>query len=439
MGSKRRRPTIEGLETRQLLSTLITEQEPNDRPSRANVVAFDPADGNAVVQGQFSCRCNGDFFTFVPDGPGQVDLAALAVTPGLRVGLVARDATGHVLFRTQGADGVESAGGSFVVHQKDRVIIQVSSRGLGLGNYAIDLHLTPFVQPGQGSGPVESEPPNVFTEVEPNDNHAQANQIALGTDGQAQVLGDINRLNDRDFFQFTAEESGKLQFQLTPNGCRPAVAVRDAQGRLVFHSRPRGDTVAGSFPVKKGETYFVEVTTRGRGIGSYAIDLTETGFTPPPTTGTATGLVQEQEPNNTVTQANPVLIPTSGIVTLSGISQLGDPDVFGFTPQTGGVLSVAPLDTNTVVTLSVVSPTATVPVGAQTPTPSVPVAFPIAAGATYFLTLEGVNAGLPVNYLVRLTLSRSTAVGSTGTIATGSTGTIATGSAGTTTSAIPLM
>ncbi len=408
MGAKRHRPSIEGLETRQLLSTLIVEQEPNDRPVQANVVAFDPADGNAQIQGQFSCRCNVDDFAFVPETPGHVELAALAGTAGLRVGLVARDATGRVLFRTGGADGVESAGGSFVVHQGDRVLIQVSSRGLGLGNYTIDLHLTPIVRPGQGGGPVGPEPPNVFNEIEPNDTYQQANRIALGTDGQAQVLGAVNRLNDRDYYQFTAEQSGKLQLQLTPNGCRPAVAVRDAEGHLLFHSRPLGDTVAGSFPVQLGETYDIEVTTRGRGIGSYAIDLAETPFNrTPPTGATATGLVQEAEPNDTIAQANPILLPTTGIATISGISQLGDPDVYAFTPQTGGVLSLAPLDTNTAVTLNVVSPTATVPTGALTPTPSVPTVFPVAAGATYFLTLEGVNSGLPVNYLVRMTLERA--------------------------------
>ncbi len=403
------KPHVEGLEARALLSTMMTESEPNNRPSQANVIKVDPADGKAVIQGSSVCLCDRDYYTYTPNTLSQIDLSALSQTSTLRFTLLVKDAAGRVLFSSGGGrQGVDQTAAQFTVHTNQKFYIEVVSRGEGLGNYTINFMVTDLKPPIGGGGIGTPEPPNVLNETEPNNTPPQANAFDLGNDGMIQIQAAINDLQDRDYFTFVPRVSGQVSLQLTPQGCNPAVIVRNQAGTVLFaspHSKEGG--ASGTFPVRAGQRIFIETTTQGRGIGDYSIDLQETVHQPGQPT-TPTGLVNETEPNNTITTANAFALDASGNAVLSGTISPTDIDVFTFTAPYSGQLSVSNLTPTAPLTVQFFSnpPSSSLPTTAQSLVSGTPVTIPVSQGSKYYLQLAD-SGGFLTPYQVSLMLTRN--------------------------------
>ncbi len=122
--------------------------------------------------------------------------------------------------------------------------------------------------PADGGGPavvvVDHRPgPEEIVEVEPNNDRAHAQRIALG----ASVRGDISNEKDVDIYSFTPSADGgtrtQVRITLTPNPTTdPSLEVVDAAGKrvlLVSDRGPGGSEVIPNLAVTVGATYYLIV------------------------------------------------------------------------------------------------------------------------------------------------------------------------------------
>ncbi len=135
-----RRPMrLESLETRQMLSVTIMEQENNDSTSRANSFSL-AEDGLAQLIGTVSTGDDRDYFRFTPGGDSTTQLTFSITSPaGLRPDFEIQNAAGDTLAETDPDHGINS--GSLVVALGATYYIRLD----GINSYQVNLSLPPVV------------------------------------------------------------------------------------------------------------------------------------------------------------------------------------------------------------------------------------------------------------------------------------------------------
>ncbi len=261
--------SVELLEPRALLSTIVAETEPNDRKSEADAITFDAADGAADLTGSVSSRRDRDFFAFTAAADGQVGLN-ISTNNGFVGKVNVETAAGVELFETEPNDGINS--GVFNVVAGQRVFVRVRGQSGSTGDYTVHLSLTGDTGGGGGGG--GGEPGNTLTESEPNSIKSAADQFDLGSDGTIQLQGMSESDRDKDFFIFTPATSGTLNVAVqSPNGNFAQLEVETNQSINVFETEPNDGVNSGQFQVTAGTTYFLRMRARGGQPAAYLVDL----------------------------------------------------------------------------------------------------------------------------------------------------------------------
>jgi hypothetical protein len=272
---KTRRLSFEGLERREVLSTVVFESEPNDRSSQADIVQFDTADKAADVSGKIASRNDQDFFRFRASASDVVNLTVVD-SPSLVAKITVEDGRGQKLFESEPNNGVNS--GSFAVSAGQNIFIRVRGQDKTTGDYTVHLKLgalpssVPSVAaPGAAAS---AEPANLLLESEPNDTKAAANRAQLGSDGLLRIQGVSRSDRDKDFFVLRPTTSGMLSVNVTSTSAGKAKFVmEDALGRKIFETEPNNGINSGRFTVTAGTTYFMRLRSADSRISPYLVDL----------------------------------------------------------------------------------------------------------------------------------------------------------------------
>lgn len=186
-------------------------------------------------------------------------------------------------------------------------------------------------------------------ESEPNNVKALADAVLFDTsDNAAEVRGQISNRDDRDFFRFSAPQSGAMNISITtPNGLHGKVSVEDALGNKLFESEPNDGITSGSFNVNAGQRITMRVRGQDKTTGNYVVNLSQgSGGSGPAAASIATlaepgNILQEVESNNTKGTANRGDLGSDKFLTLKGTSVTkDDSDFFVIRPATSGRLTV---------------------------------------------------------------------------------------------------
>lgn len=133
-----RKNCFEALESRQLLTVSIYEQEPNNSISSATLVQL-PINGQATLVGELASGDSRDFFKLTPVGDFTGQLYVNVRSNGPKPRLEIQNASGHALFQTKPEDNVNS--GTININLGQTYFIRLRDNS----TYAVDLHL-PTVQ-----------------------------------------------------------------------------------------------------------------------------------------------------------------------------------------------------------------------------------------------------------------------------------------------------
>jgi hypothetical protein len=267
------RPRFDVLEDRSLLSTTITstilESEPNDRRATADVFSLVAVGESVELEGTVSKR-DQDFFRFQGTSIGSVNIS---VTPGTKVQI--ESAQGVKLFESEPNNGVLS--GTFAVTEGTTYFLRVRPQGDASLNYEVVLGtetgVAPAVAPSTPSAQItlpSATASSIVAESEPNDRKGQADSLVLGTGAAISLTGSVSK-DDRDFFRFTATQSGTVNVSVSAGA---KVQVEDARGNKMMETEPNNGVNSGSFSVTEGTTYFVRVRSASNATVRYQVDVT---------------------------------------------------------------------------------------------------------------------------------------------------------------------
>ncbi len=212
---------------------------------------------------------------------------------------------------------------------------------------------------GRAGDHIEDEPDNLFAAHPGNNSKARATRIDLGADHEATLTGSLVWHNDHRFYLFTPEVSGELHVELeATSGPAPRVEVKtDLDDENADSDATTGDDddelllelgdseTSGTVEVNAGQTYIIKTWANGF-PAEYAIDL---ALIQPsaadPETGEPANEVSEVEPNDTKASATLFALGSDGEVTLNGVADgQDDVDIFRFTPDQTGTLSIEVLE-----------------------------------------------------------------------------------------------
>jgi hypothetical protein len=250
----------ERLEGRALLSTIMPESEPNNRPRMADVVTLDAADGSALVVGTARAG-DRDYFVVPIASPGTMTVA-LQVRGNSRATLKVDDAaTGQGLF--EGPAGIGMRSGTFNIAAGETLLVRVVGAGRGAGAYTLNLAQISAQQPAVASG----------SDVEPNDSMATANPVSLDASGHVKITGTVSSPSDVDFYGFTAPKSGRLTVIPDRTGAPVILRILDAAGRTKLTIYSDLPNFTASTQVVAGATYFVTVSPRMTTPAPYDLSL----------------------------------------------------------------------------------------------------------------------------------------------------------------------
>lgn len=259
-----------------------------------------------------------------------------------------------------------------------------------------------------------------LVESEPNNRPAMADMAAFADATDTLTLtGQARSGRDADFFRVTAPTTGTYRISVEDSGnLRAAVDVRGASGGPLFQTRPGRGLMEGTFEARAGQELMVRVRGLGRGAGRYEIDLsavTPTIVTTPPvvirpplpidgrppgggdndTPGAEpSNTMNEAEPNDSTSTANPFDLGADGFIQLAGALASGsDQDHFVFTPSRGGRLNLDVRHEGDAVKLDVLDGSGQSRLTIYSDRPSFLSFVDVDAGSTYFVRLTSVNGG----------------------------------------------
>jgi hypothetical protein len=245
-------------------------------------------------------------------------------------------------------------------------------------------------------------------EREPNNAPARATPIVLGADPAIQLQGRAGP-RDRDFFRFTAAQSGPLNIRVgTTNGVLAKLDIENAASVEVFETQPRDGRNAGRIQVTAGATYTVRLLSPLNRPAEYLVDLVFAdpagggGTAPPPTSV----VVEDRTPNDRASTAQDVTLLAGETIQLRGRVQSGrDRDVYAITAPVAGVLTVAVTSTSGVLARAEVESGAGADLGETEPKNGVNAfSVPVLPGQTYFLKVRS-SFGVGAGYAIDLTLT----------------------------------
>lgn len=122
--------------------------------------------------------------------------------------------------------------------------------------------------------PANGSPPSVITENESNNEKRLADRFALDANGLATLLGTSVNKKDKDYFVFTAQQSGTIHVQvLATNGVFAQLEVENAAGRDLLETEPNHGINSGSFDVTAGGVYFIRLRAKDNVSAGYQVNL----------------------------------------------------------------------------------------------------------------------------------------------------------------------
>jgi uncharacterized repeat protein (TIGR01451 family) len=207
------------------------------------------------------------------------------------------------------------------------------------------------------AGPLHASPPPVTVEVEPNDTPAQATVLATGLEGSAVATGAISPGGDVDIYAFTAPGGARVWIGVDTGGPQnvgansrdTVIDLLDTDGTTVLENDDDdgtgngcdgtietglASTIAGRTLGGLGGTYFIRVHGfSGTGvIDPYRLTLVVTTVAATP----------EAEPDDSASQANPIVTACSDVGVRSGnIDFAGDVDMYSVEANAGDVLFIS--------------------------------------------------------------------------------------------------
>lgn len=242
-----------------VLSFDLDADEQGNNPAGAQAVALD-ANGNATVAGAIEYAYDVDYFVFSADQTTSMSVRMRNVDPSILPSLSIYNSQGQRL-----AYGTSYYGGSTTVSLNVtaglQYYVRASSVSPGRGNYTLDFDLT--------------------VDDHSND-RAGATQLAVVSGTPTTATGVIDYAYDRDFFTFTASQTGGMSvaMEAAPGSLLDTyLTIRDAGGSVITYNDDSGGTLnsAVSFYVEAGRTYYVQAHAYGTSQGGYELELTLTG------------------------------------------------------------------------------------------------------------------------------------------------------------------
>lgn len=286
------------------------------------------SNGTAVTTGTIERTSDVDTFQFNITTSGQLNLAAIANTPGFNTLVKLFDSTGRRLTSA----GYEVANQSLSQSVAPGLyFIQVSGFTTSdFGQYSLNL--------------------NVVSDDHVNQIGPQASNVVLNADGIGRAIGSIEQAGDIDVFQVTAATAGQLSITVSGNqiGRDTGITILNAEGQqqptATVFSTDNNSTTTTSLSLTAG-TYFVSIRRLGSATGTYTLEARWIRPTPQPAV--------DDHVNFTGSQATRITLGSDGSGHASGnIERVGDVDVFQVTVGASRKLKVdvsamqSTLDTN---------------------------------------------------------------------------------------------
>ena len=293
----------------------VSESEVNDTHAQATPFALG---GDRAVQlvGTSQDKDDEDFFTFTPTSSGGLSVHVLTTNDNVPA-LEVEDVTGQEVFETEPNNGVNT--GTFQLSAGTTYFLRLRSKTDDAAAYVVELNLhregdltfdglvnradiASLIRGRRPSGDdlgtdadldrdgrisigdfirlrdmmdeADTEPGDLIVETENNDRKDRANRFHFGSNGVAQFQGTSRDHDDKDFFVFTATESGQLNVEVgSPNGNFAALEIEDSHGVLSAETQPNDGVNSAAADVSVGETYFVRLRSKSDDPAEYIVDL----------------------------------------------------------------------------------------------------------------------------------------------------------------------
>lgn len=417
--------------------TTTAEVEPNNQKSQATPFTLGVT-GMAELTGTSDNTDDRDFFVFTPTVSGTL-CATVTTTNNHMPSLEVENPAGIDILETEPNDGVNSAAGQVIAGTQ--YTVRLRSTDASAAAYAARLNLSEGTgTPPGGGGDPGVEPAELVTETEPNDSSSTANLFGLGSDGSVTLEGVSQDSDDKDYFRFTATESGILRTNvLSPNGNFAAFQIEDANDNKLFETEPNDGINTGAFHVDAGASYRIRLRSKTDSAAEYSVELRQLrdgdlsgdglvnrgdiadairGMFGGTTTGLGADLnhdgvvsldelvgvrdlidistlqpgdvYNETESNNTSDLANTFDLGSDNAIQLHGTSRnRQDDDFFEFSPVASGTLLVSVTAPNSNVAALEIEDSASVDILETEPNNGINVAAAqVIAGLTYFVRLR---------------------------------------------------
>jgi hypothetical protein len=243
---------------------------------------------------------------------------------------------------------------------------------------------------------------------EPDNQPSQATPAQVQVGGGTLVVGTLPKASDVDYYRIHANGGTTVFLNVKTFGAlKDSVVAMSSTGKPLAAILPGGPAVT-SMVMPANHTILLRVTGVGQGSSLYAIGVIDLA---PHVTGNQAKEAPnpntaEVEPDDTLAQATPFNLNTTGTATLTGtIASPTDQDYFTFTPAKSGRVTVAfRQNPQTHVQLQVVDSTGRGYLTISSDRSNIINAFSVNAGSKYYFHLNS-PGGQPSPYMVDVRLS----------------------------------
>lgn len=196
---------------------------------------------------------------------------------GNAASLEVEDPAGNDVLETEPNDGQNAATAQVVAGTTYSVRLRSTNDSAAAYVATLSLATGTGGNPGGGGdagGEPGTAPADLVAEAEPNDSRSEATAFAFGSDGEVQLAGVSQSDDDKDFFRFTASETGLLRINvLAPNDNFAALQIEDAAGTKLFETEPNDGVQSGAFHVVAGTSYSLRMRSKTDAAAEYLVEL----------------------------------------------------------------------------------------------------------------------------------------------------------------------